>query len=212
MSVLCNPLFGCDGKVERVDAKGNNSQQAPKNDAAPQLETVAIKLELITVDVGVALLPLQNHAHAPRQSNTKRENTQQNCEQISANITPKATCEFRFHTKISCSKSFTLSRIIIVSHQHHFVNRQNPNYRKNIIKCNTYQKNRTKCSLEFRQNAYFKRLFPSQFASDSIPARDAMVGAISMMFTSSKLPTNSRSAPAKMSGMVISSGLSVPWV
>ena len=109
MSVLCNPLLACDGKIESVDANGNDRQECPKNNAAPELETVAVKLELITVNVSMAPLPLINHAHAPRQSNATCNNTQQNSEQTSANIAPKATCKFRFHIKISYLKMFYAS-------------------------------------------------------------------------------------------------------
>ena len=100
VGVLSDPLFSCDRNVESIDAQCNNCQQSPKKTAAEQLPTGAVKLKTVTVQIGVALLPSQQHANNPRSSDAKSNNDQKSCEETSTNVPPKTTCKLRTHNKI----------------------------------------------------------------------------------------------------------------
>ena len=116
-------LAKSDRHVERVKTNSNNTQQNPKKDAAPKLEAVTVKCHTITVDVSVALLPLQESASAERSSDAEGNCGQKCIQKTSTNVAPETTCKFRSHNKVPFLKNiFTLSRNFIVSHQFVFVN------------------------------------------------------------------------------------------
>ena len=104
VGVLGNPLFPCDGKIEGVKTNRNNRQQKPKQDATPKLESVAIKCQSVTVDVGVSLLPLQHSASAEGSSDTQSDYTQKREQNASAKVPPKTACKSR-HTQNPLSKN-----------------------------------------------------------------------------------------------------------
>ena len=56
--MLGDPLAECDRQIEGVKTQRNNGQQDPQKEATPKLEAVAIKCKTVTVNIGVALLPL----------------------------------------------------------------------------------------------------------------------------------------------------------
>ena len=122
--MLGDPLAKSNGNIERIKTKGNKAQKHPQNDATPKLKSIAVKYESVTVNIGVALLPLQKSASAKRNSDTKSDYRQKHVQKISADVTPKTTCEFRFHNKNLLSKYFLRGCVhFILAYTRHAVKR-----------------------------------------------------------------------------------------
>ena len=53
VSVLCEPLLVLNGNPPSINGQRDNAQESPKDFATEQLPAGAVKLELVTIDVGV---------------------------------------------------------------------------------------------------------------------------------------------------------------
>ena len=73
MSVLGDPLLHLDGEPEGVDAKGNNGEKQSLDVVTEQLDTRAVKGQLVTVDDRVLHVPSFLDAKRPGKANAQGE-------------------------------------------------------------------------------------------------------------------------------------------